>query len=421
MPQTQVISPPLPGELPASVLWLLAALTGRELPPLPETDDPWDTIVTQAVQQRLAPLLWFRLRGRSAAAAVPDDVMVRLRAVYLANAVQGMKHLQELGRVLTALQAANVPAIALKGACLAQEVYGNVALRLMGDMDLLVPRSSLVQSVEVMATLAYHAGYRHESEADQAFRQHLPRFVTDDGKVVELHWTIADPVLRMRFGDRELVGIWERARGIRLGNAPALMLAPEDMLLHLCLHSAGQHLFFFNGLRNLFDVSMLIDRFGAELDWRLVAERADEWGMRRSAWLMLLLAARMAGAKVPESVLAQLDEGELPAAVVTQAVANMADVSDPAVTSPVWVEFARRSSWRRSLWALRQSLLLSPAEMAWLYPAHAGSWRLYLDYPVRWAVLVRRYGGSMWALLAGDQRMADDVHNQDALTLWLRQ
>jgi hypothetical protein len=61
----------------------------------------------------------------------------------LYSALRNMRRCHELSKVLRILQNDGIPVIVLKGAALAEVVYGNIALRSMSDVDLLVKKGSI--------------------------------------------------------------------------------------------------------------------------------------------------------------------------------------------------------------------------------------------------------------------------------------
>jgi hypothetical protein len=420
VPPADSVWPDLSKACPWPVEWLLAALTGRDLPPLPSVDDPWGAIVAVAVQHRLAPLLWARLKERPEATTLPVDFIQRVRTMYLMNAARGMRHIQELGRILQALDAAGIPTVVLKGACLAQEVYGNLALRIIGDADLMVPEPMLEQAAGVLEQVGYHPQFAYEQTIEMEWLQHLPPFSRPEGVVVELHWTIIFPRMNVCFTLTDLSDIWKRTRSIRLGGASGLTLAPEDMLLHLCVHASGQHLFLSVGLRALFDVAELLCRYGDELIWQEFVARCRAWDIERSAYLVLWLAKSLAGANVPVHVLEELSPTEIPATVVAQATANILQVSDNALAAPGFVEFGAQPTISGKMHALWTYAFLKPTDMARLYPACADSWRIMFCYPARWLYLFRQYGSGAGSLLRKNSGLLRSVQNQDILTLWVR-
>ena len=68
---------------------------------------------------------------------LPAAVREHLKASYYATAARNTLLFRELSRILAALAEAEIPVILLKGVDLAQTLYPDPALRLMGDLDLL--------------------------------------------------------------------------------------------------------------------------------------------------------------------------------------------------------------------------------------------------------------------------------------------
>ena len=74
---------------------------------------------------------------------VPETVRSRLRSAHAENARHALLLAGELRRLMGALQAAGVSALAYKGPALAVRAYGHLALRTYSDLDLLVAPSSV--------------------------------------------------------------------------------------------------------------------------------------------------------------------------------------------------------------------------------------------------------------------------------------
>ncbi|MER3458636.1 MAG: hypothetical protein C4309_08450, partial [Chloroflexota bacterium] len=57
--------------------------------------------------------------------------------------------------MIGALEAASIPAIVLKGPALALTIYPDPALRVIGDLDLLVRREQVEQAMAALHSLGY--------------------------------------------------------------------------------------------------------------------------------------------------------------------------------------------------------------------------------------------------------------------------
>lgn len=394
---------------------------GRERP-RPGAPGSWEEILQTADRQRLAPLLWWRLSRRPSPWPIPSAFLNRLREIYLANAVSTMLHVQELSRVLRELDAAGIPTIVLKGACLAEAVYGNIALRVMGDADVVMHAVDLKRAGSIMRSLGYVSNRVSDLDSFMGYSQHLPRFTQVGKPPFELHWTLFPPRMEPRFAVSQLDDVWARSIPIRLGGAPTRSLCPEDMLLYLCQHASSHHLFTYLGLRSCFDIAEVIGRYQDRLDWDQFRHRAHAWDLRPSAALALTLARQSAHAAVPPSVLHALDSEELPAKVVEQAWTNMLSPTGIAQTLDIndnLVEFGN-SPVLGKLRVLARRAFPEREEMAVMYPVPAHSWRIYLCYPVRWRDVLLRHARNLSRLLGQEPQLHDHLRKQQALIHWLR-
>jgi hypothetical protein len=82
------------------------------------------------------------------------------------------------------------------------------------------------------------------------------------------------------------------------------VLSPEDLLIHLCLHSRLHQ--FGQGLRPVCDLAIAIRHYQRELDWNKVLCRVKAWRAEQCVYLGLWLGKKLMHAPVPESVLTAL-------------------------------------------------------------------------------------------------------------------
>ena len=239
----------------------------------PATD--WNEVVEVAVREHLAPLLFRRLKESDARAGVPADAWKRLRRAYFTSGDRNTRLYRELRTVLQRLRDSRVKVIALKGAFLAEAVYGDLALRPMCDTDLLVPRAELPRAQAILLDLGYGPQEREDIELLCQRSMELAPFVRDDSSV-ELHWSIAVPTSPCRI---DITGLWARAQPATIAGVHLLALSPEDLLLHLCLHASHQH-GLECGLRPFCDIAEAVRHYGSEVDWPQFADRAREWALR---------------------------------------------------------------------------------------------------------------------------------------------
>lgn len=231
----------------------------------------------------------------------PDAIRARLREIYERHKARHADRVAKLAGIGAALGEAGITVVLLKGGALGTVVYRDPALRTMGDVDLLAREDDLVAASRVLRRLGYTADDSWRSEAwYEAHHHHLAPLIAPDGSlVVELHRAIVEA----GEGRVPVDGLWERASLERIGGVPFRVLAPSDLLLHLCLHLARDNMFVGGKLRDLRDMAETIRHSGEAIEWDAVVTRAKAWQVARYVYWALWLARDMAGAAVPAAVL----------------------------------------------------------------------------------------------------------------------
>jgi hypothetical protein len=281
--------------------FLLACVRGPE--PLKAIAPPgfdWPAFGRTAIESRVAALVYFRLKAASGLDRIPEGTRRFLEERILASTVHGMKLQALLQRVVECFGGRGIPVVLLKGAAM-RHVYQHPALRLVGDLDLLVHRDDVAAAVAALGEL----GLKMEQGETPNEHHHAPGMYTQDGLIVEIHWNIVPPRLSSSIPPADL---WEHTSPVKVGDGKALIFDPAMMLLHGCLHATGGHAFE-QMLYQLCDLAEIARRFSSSMDWDDLVRTAHRY---RVAWMVSLsleAAVKIAGAEIPADVLAQLRAG----------------------------------------------------------------------------------------------------------------
>lgn len=348
----------------------------------------WSALVDDATRQGVAPLVHGRLQAAGVAAgpSAAAGARERLRDVYVHNALRNAAVLDELAGVLALLRGAGVPVIALKGAHLACCVYDDPALRPMADLDLLLRPADLPRVARLLAELGYASGGRGGGGIDYEKHHHVRPLHKAGAVPIELHRTITAPDGPLRI---DLDGLWHRARTAPVAGVEALVLSPEDLLLHLCLHAAYNHRFQVP-LLSLCDVAAVVERHGGEIDWPRLAAVANEAGAGRLLHGTLCFVQRSLRARIPALALEALDNND-----GDREVADA--IRDCILAAPVDLPVALerldgREGIGGTLWALLRSVFPSRERLAAMYGLTPGSALVSWYYFVRPVDLLVRRG-----------------------------
>ncbi len=260
----------------------------------------WDKILRQLRFLELSPYFYSHLMRSPSAVHVPADVLHSLQETYFLHAARNILILEDLGEVIGILGLRGIDVIVLKGACLAETVYDDIALRPMHDIDILIRKEDLSCAQAVLIGAGYGPRVRPPVSEQLLRHHHLIPFTRPGRPPVEVHAALTP------FGscsDIAIDGFWERARCASFGGLTALVLSPEDLILHICLHFSANHRFSIIELKNLCDVSEIIRRHKAVIDWKALGDRAQGYGIGRYVYCTLQAAVRLFGAELrPEDL-----------------------------------------------------------------------------------------------------------------------
>ncbi len=225
--------------------------------------------------QMLAAFTFHSLRAAGVLARLPADAQHSLQGAYYAAAAINVVQRRETEAVLRALDEAGIETVLMKGTPLAHTVYAEPACRLKGDLDIWLPPAQLPAAIAALRPSGYVP--RDKSDRPAAFialaggEQQLIGRNPGTG-LVELQWPAFRGEWVRRTAAVDHAAIWARRVAVPIEGRSTWAMAPEDLLIHLCLHLAINHGFGAPALRNLLDVHLVSVRLSP--DWGAIAERA---------------------------------------------------------------------------------------------------------------------------------------------------
>ena len=387
----------------------------------PETlsSPDWDALIAESGRYGVAPLLYHRLRTSHSDIPVPDNAMERLRHIYLQSAGRALQQYHELGRVLAQLRRAHIPVIVLKGAHSAALVYRNIAIRPMGDVDILVHEDDLMEVEAALLSMGYAPEKRNRQIAEDIC--HFAYGLPQSDFFVEVHWQLLPSLHRLNI-DHD--GLWERSRPATIAGTEVAVLCPEDVLLYLCLHTC-KHLFEM-GLKPFLDIAEAVRYFGNEIDWKKVEMCGRQWGAERCVYLTLRLARELAEASVPDDLMRAIKPSDFDERFVVLAMERVFAYgqwhADGVELSPKLAQLWGSNRVLNKVALLLRRALPSREEMARTYSASPDSIRIYGYYPVRIKALMMRHGRQVWRLLRRNEATRGLAEQENKMTLlgeWL--
>lgn len=143
----------------------------------------------------------------------------------------------KLAPAVAMLRQAGIPVLVLKGAPLALRYYGDVGLRPMRDLDLLVPEQRAQEAIQLFESAGWRGLWQCRyrlGPRDLGFRQALP-YSAGDGREVDLHW---HALYQATFPGAD-AAFWESAEPLEFEGMAIHALCPSHELLHTLAHGSA--------------------------------------------------------------------------------------------------------------------------------------------------------------------------------------
>src|ERR1041384_7981768 len=242
----------------------------------------WNYPVNTANAHGLTPLLQKHLP----ADLTPVNVLSRLKLQSVAN-TQNVLHLvgKQL-KVYRSFKESNIRVAILKGSVLSQMVYGDVALRQAGDIDVLISRADFAAAKIVLEALGYQMT---PSLTERQVASHLAfhceiQFVRDDWfTVVDLHWGLSPRSFVFGLTEDEVMS---RLQTVSFAGTETKTFSTEDLILYQAMHGA-KHLW--RRLERIASLAELVRNL-EEFSWSQVVDCA----IKARATRILALGLRLA-------------------------------------------------------------------------------------------------------------------------------
>lgn len=201
-------------------------------------DLDWDFLVRVSYRNAVLPLVFTNLL-KAEPNALPEDVGSMVSEALKHRTETNMFLTSQLFHIVKIFESADIPLLPFKGALLSIQAYGDPALRMYGDLDLLVQPKHLDDAIQLLQ----ESGYRPVTGASwlqksnwYISRQKDVHFVDESERtVLELHWKLSGS----HFGlPKEMNRLWERLESVCLAGTDVPNLSFNDLLIYLCLHGS---------------------------------------------------------------------------------------------------------------------------------------------------------------------------------------
>ena len=337
--------------------------------------DP-DRLITTAVKEGLAGLLYKGLKNAGALECLEVRHRERLESLYYATVRFNLRLIHDLKRVLERVNEKKLPVVILQGMALLPEIYEDIGLRPLTDIDLWVLPDGYQGLVGVLSGL----GYERDSLYPNTFRKGAT--IID----INTHVLGADRIrTRALLLARDQEQIYRDARIISFEGSEALCLNKYDQVVLLGVHALKHSV---SRLIWLVDIKALLTGFKTA-DWKELMDRAKMLGQERAIAYVCFLLVRLFDCDLP--LACRRLWGADPLSTFENKVLSRRIDGD---CLPIWAPFILQSAGKPLMERVAfflENLFPRPEILRQVFPYSSKSpvWQLYLKRVLQISGMVR--------------------------------
>jgi hypothetical protein len=292
---------------------------------------------------------------------IPAPEMRILAQLYQTNLHRAMLLARALIHLVDHLASKGIDVLPYKGLALAESLYGDMALRQTGDIDLLIHAGELAKIQEAVRELGYVPHCSLSASQQRASLKSGYEYVFDSQagqNLLEVQWAILPRFYAIDLSQEDL---FRRAVSLRVAGHAMKTPSAEDLFLILSVHAA-KHVW--GRLIWLCDLARIMVL--PQLDWAWIAEQARHLGIVRIVRVSLLLTSRLLHVDIP--VAADLHLGADPTAdsLASEIEAHISAAEEFNVESVAYFRLMMRlRENRRDRMRFLSRLILTPGPGEW--------------------------------------------------------
>ena len=256
----------------------------------------WERLIHFAEINSLTPLVYKTLCAIDGfdIAEPARDAIAKKSAFSAAN---NLLLANKLFSLLSLLKDNQVPAMALKGPALSDELYGDLTLRQCSDIDLLIRREDIQTAKKLITQNGFVPQFTLSEVNEKRYieSQYFYNFFDPNEKIaLDLHWGINTP----GFGfSPDTTIFFEHTKSIELMGTDIDILSDENLIIMLSVHG-GKHLWC--QLNWILDFAMALK--SDEIDWERALNRLEKMGATTMFLSGLEACDELLGMTPPEKI-----------------------------------------------------------------------------------------------------------------------
>jgi hypothetical protein len=258
----------------------------------------WPTLVSIASGHGIVGAVAGALAAKELLAELQPEEQSYFEAVAGLNRVRNQRISEEIHTLAITLNRYGIEPLLLKSAAhLSLGLYPDPAIRMIGDIDLLVWPQQAETVMSAILALGYETA--NKTERTHVDHRHYPRLIRAEAKAaVEVHTEILPSYCRYVLPAER---VWRRAKMLELGAGHVLIPAPDDLIIHRIAHGQLVDRHHFSAeflLSDAYDILLLGRRFATVIDPDRLAQRITTGIGAEMAGFLLRRSSEMFGGEM---------------------------------------------------------------------------------------------------------------------------
>jgi hypothetical protein len=258
----------------------------------------WDYVLFTASRNGLLPILSWNLL-ENFPGALPPEIKESLFSFYQSHTQENLFLAFKLTEIVRLLRKNGIPVFSFKGATLAIQAYGNLALRHYVDLDILVQPKHFDKTINLLLSNGYKTiGSSGPLKRKVLFftRKKDLSLISPGNRVrIELHWKLSGSHFALPF---ELNQLWDRLDKLSFGGTELSVFAFNDLFVYLCLHGSRHGWERIAWICDLRELIRSQEASEGAINWEAVSRHAKDYGCERVVELGLFLIQKFFNERV---------------------------------------------------------------------------------------------------------------------------
>jgi hypothetical protein len=309
LPDRSKNNPPMRRE--DELIWLFSLAAGDQtgldkLTSLVQEKLDWEYVINAASQEGVASLVYDRIKKNQLELFIPQTILSSFESIYYTYSAANTLLYAELKNIFSALEEGGIPVILLKGGFLAANIYENIALRPMRDLDLLVKKKDILSSAGILERSGYLPIVKVKEQLEDCCAYSITLAKENAGIYnsvsLDLHWHILNTSWLMALSSKkcDIEQIWARAEQALVLDIPVRVLAPAHLFICLAVN-AFTHCY--QRIILLADLSHFLKRYKKIIDWDSLRQEARRCGLENILDHTLKFISGMPLLRKPQGIL----------------------------------------------------------------------------------------------------------------------